>query len=74
MADVGARLAGAHVLQPAGIGLRMAGSDDLDAVAVAQLLAQGHQLAVHLGGDAAIADVGVHRIGKIDRGRTARQR
>ena len=66
--------AGAHVLQPAGVGLGVAGGDDLDAVAVAQFGAQRHQLAVDLGRHAAVADVGVHRVGEIHRGRAARQR
>ena len=74
VADVRARLAGAHVREPGRVGLGVRGGDDLDAVAVAQLGAQRHQLAVDLGRDAAVADVGVHRVGEVDRGRAARQR
>ena len=69
-----ARLAGAHVLQPGRVGLGVRGGDDLDAVAVAQLGAQRHQLAVDLRRDAAVADVGVHRVGEVHRGGAARQR
>ena len=35
--------------------------------------AQRHQAPVDLGGDAAVADVGVHRVGEVDHGRAARQ-
>ena len=44
----------------------------LDAVAVAQLGTQRHQFVVHLGCDAAVADVGVDQVGEVHRGRAAR--
>jgi len=46
---------------------------DLHLIAVLQLRAQRHRIAVDLAADAGIADVGVNRIGKIDRRRAARQ-
>ena len=52
----------------------MRGRDDLDALAVVQLGSEGHQLVVDLDRDAAVADVGVHGVGEINRGRAARQR
>ena len=54
--------------------MRVRRGDDLDAIAVLELGPQRHELVVHLGRDAAVADVGVHRVGEIDRGRAARQR
>ena len=39
-----------------------------------QLRDERRDLAVDLGADRAVADIGVHRIGEIDRGRLARQR
>ena len=50
------------------------GADDLDLVAVLQLGQQRHDAAVDLAADAGVADVGVDRIGEIDRRRAARQR
>ena len=52
----------------------VAGGDDLDAITVLEHRAQRHQLMVDLDGDAAIAHVGVHRIGEVHRGGVARQR
>ena len=49
-------------------------ADDLDFVARAQLGHQRHDGAVDLGADAGVADVGVQRIGEVDRRRAARQR
>ena len=66
MADVRARLAGDDVIEPGRVGLRVRRGDDLDAVAVLQLGAQRHQLVVDLRRDAAVADVGMHRIGEVD--------
>ena len=52
----------------------MGGGDDLDLIAVAQLGAQRHQFAIDAAGDAAIADIGMHRVGEIDRRRAAGHR
>ena len=54
-------------------GLRLRG-DDLDLVAVAELRDQRRDLAVDLAPTARVADVGVDRIGEVDRRRAARQR
>ena len=48
--------------------------DDLDDVAVPQARAQRHHLAVDARADALVADVGVDRVGEVDRRRVARQR
>jgi hypothetical protein len=69
VADLRARLAGARVGQPGRVGVGVGGGDDLDLVAIAQLAAQRHQVAVDAAGHAAVADVGMHRVGEVDRGR-----
>ena len=56
------------------LGLWPGGGDDLDDVAVAQPGAQRHHLAVDARADALMADVGVNRVGEVDRRRVARQR
>ena len=48
--------------------------EDLDEVAVLQLVVQRHDAAVHLGADRLVADVGVHGVGEVDRRRAGRQR
>ncbi len=48
--------------------------DDLHAVAAFQFRAQWHQFMIDLGGYAAVADVRVHRVGKIHAGSAVRQR
>ena len=53
-------------------GLRL-GRNDLDLVSIGQLAPQRQQAPVDLGADAAVADLRVDRIGKVDRGRAARQ-
>ena len=73
MADRAARLGGHDEIHPGGIGHRALGGDDLDGLAVAQHRAQRRQAPVDLGRDAAVADIGVHRVGEIDDGRAARQ-
>ena len=50
------------------------GGDDLDLVAIAERGTQRHEPAIDLGADAGVADLGMHRIGKIDGGSAARQR
>ena len=74
-ADGVARLAGDDDRFPGGgrRGLRLRGQD-LHLVAVLQRRAERADLAVDLGADRHIADVGMHRIGEIDRRRAARQR
>ena len=66
------RLTGLDIGEPDRIWMRMRGGDDLDTVAIFQLSAQWHHLKVDLRADAAITDVGVYRVGEIDRGRPAR--
>ena len=56
-----------------GADLRLRG-EDIDLVAVVELGHQRRDLAVDLAADRVVADVGVHRIGEIDRRRLARQR
>ena len=65
MPDLGSRLTGTHIAQPGRIGAGVGRGDDLDLVTVMQLGAKGHQFAVDAPGHAAVAHVGVHRIGKI---------
>ena len=72
--DVRTRLGGDDEIEPQRVGLGVRGRDDLDAVAVFQLGAQRHQLLVDLDRHAAVADIGVHRVGEVDRGGAARQR
>ena len=72
-ADAGARLAGDDEAFPARVGLAAAGGDDLDLVAVFQLVAQRDDLAVDLGADAVVADLAVHLVGEVDRRGAARQ-
>ena len=72
--DGGAGLAGNDGAFP-GRGRRLGiGEDDLDLVAVLELVHQRHVPAVDLGADAAVADIGVDGIGEIDGVRAARQR
>jgi len=72
MTNLRARLAGDDIGQPGRVGARRQRGDDLDAIAVLQFGAQGHRLEVDAAGNAAVADVGMHRIGEIDRRRPAR--
>src|SRR5688572_7272634 len=73
LADRGARFCGDHEVRPGRIWRRALGGDDLDGLAVAKRRAQRHQPPIDLRRDAAVADVGVHGIGKVDAGRAARQ-
>ena len=69
-ADLVAGAAGAHQVQP--VARRPAlllGGQDFDDVAGAQLVVQRDDVAVDLGADAAVADVGVDRVGEVERGR-----
>ena len=71
--DLGARPAGADEVEPGRVRARVRRADDLDDVAALQLGAQRHRLAVDVGRDAVVADVGVDRVGEVDRRRAARQ-
>src|SRR5687767_396289 len=73
LADRGACLRRHHEARPGGVRLRSLGGDDLHGLAVAQHRAQRHEAAVDLGGDAALADAGVHRVGEVHAARAARQ-
>ena len=62
-------VAGARALdkgEPVAAGLVILLRDDFDDVAGAQLGAQRHHAAVHLGADAGVAHLGVNGVGKID--------
>src|SRR6267378_4000385 len=72
--DLRARLGGLHVGQPRRVGMLVSGGDDLDPVAVLELSPERHELVVDPRRGAAVADVGVHRVGEIHRGRAARHR
>jgi hypothetical protein len=73
-ADRRARLAGDDDMLPGRRRRLRVGAHDLHLVAVLQPRDQRHDAAVDLGADAGIADIGVDRIGEIDRRRAARQR
>ena len=75
LADLVARPGGLHQRQPVAGGAALAlGGEDLHDVARAQLVVQRDDLAVDLGADAAVADVGVDLVGEVQRGRARRQR
>src|SRR6188768_534029 len=73
LANRGARLGGDHEVRPGRVWRCTLGGDDFDGLAVTKRGAQGHEPPIDLGRDAAVADVGVHGIGKVDAGRAARQ-
>ncbi|CPO62663.1 Uncharacterised protein [Bordetella pertussis] len=73
MADFGTGAAGAHVIEPLRVRARGRRSDDFDRVAAAELGAQRDELAIDLGGDRLVADVGMDGVGEIDRRGAARQ-
>ena len=60
-------------IHPGGIGYRTRRGDDLDCLTVLQLRAQRRQTPIDLGGDAAVADIRVHRVGEVDHRGAARQ-
>ena len=72
--DRGARLAGDHDRFPRRRRrrLRLRG-EDIDLVAIDDFRAERRDLAVDLAAHRGVADVGVHRIGEVDRRRLARQ-
>src|SRR6185437_11785969 len=68
-----ARLGRDDEVDPRGVRHRALGGDDLHRLTVAQHGAQRRQPPVHLGRDAAIADVRVHRVGEVHHRGAARQ-
>ena len=70
----GARLACGDEIEPRRIRTRGGRGDDLDLIAVFQFGAQGHELVIDARRSAMMSDVGVHAVGKIDRGCSSRQR
>ena len=72
--DLGACAPGAHDVEPARVGARAGRGDDLDHVAALELGAQCGRLAVDRRGHRVVADVGVDRVGEVDRRGAARQR
>jgi hypothetical protein len=68
LADLGARRGLFDEVQPvpARPGARRLGGEDLDHVAVVELTLQWHQPSVDPGADAAMSDLGVHRVGEVD--------
>ena len=73
VANLGAGLAGTGEGEPGGAGARVGIGDDLDDVAVGELGAQRHRVAVDAGGHALVAQVGVHAVGEVDDGGAPRQ-
>ncbi len=74
VADGGTRLGADHELQPLRLGRGRARGDHFHRLPAGQLGAQRHQLLVHARSHRAVADVGVHRIGEVERSGVARQR
>ena len=70
--DRGARFRGHDEVHPRRVRRRALGGDDLDRLAVAQRRAQRHEATIDFGGDAMVADVGVHGVREVDGGRVAR--
>jgi hypothetical protein len=66
MADVRARLAGDHEVEPRRVRTRARRADDFHRGAALQRFGQRRQATVDAAGDAAVADVGVHRVGEVD--------
>ncbi len=71
--DRGPRLAGDGEGEPAGLRLLRVGFQDLDLVAIFEQRTQWHDAAVDLGADRLVAELGVHRIGEVDWGRSLGQ-
>lgn len=65
-ADLRAAFGAADDVQPVQAGLAHFGRNDFDDVAVLQFIIQGDDLAVDLGADAAVADVGMDAVGEVD--------
>ena len=62
-----ARKRGVRVVQPFGFGCGGFFGIDFHYVAVVQLGIKRHHFAVYFGGKDMVADVGVYRVGKVDR-------
>ncbi|MNX50122.1 hypothetical protein D3C86_807400 [compost metagenome] len=73
MADVRACLAGDDEIEPRRVWPCARGADDLDCGAALQWFGQRCETAVDPAGYAAVADIGVHRVGKVDRRGAFRQ-
>ena len=67
--DSTARTAGYGKTQPSGIRPRLIGGNDFHRIAGFQRCAKRNQAVIDTGGHGAVADVGMHRIGKINGGR-----
>ena len=61
-----ARLAGDHKVEPGRVGTRAGRTDDLDRGATLQRLGQRREPAIDPARNAAVAHVGVHRVGEVD--------
>ena len=74
---LGPRAMAVHVaelgIEPVARRPALLGRDDLDLLAVLQRVVERHHRAVDARAAAAMAEVGVHRVGEIDRRRAARQ-
>src|SRR6266511_2161414 len=73
LADPRLRAARLHEGEPVLRGVRVRRGEDLDGVAVLQLVAERDEPAVHLRADGVLADLGVDRVREVHRGRAARQ-
>ena len=72
--DLVAGVRGDDEVQPVAARLVAGLRDDFDDVAVFEAGAERHHLAVDARADALVADVGVNRVGEVDRRRAARKR
>ena len=73
MTDVGARLCGNRVVEPSGIRLCTDGGNHLYGLSALKRLGQRGQAIVDATGHAAVADTGMHGVGKINRSRATRE-
>ena len=71
--DLGYGPGGDHILQPVLAGMVSRLGDDLDRIAVLELIFQRHDVPVHLGPDALVADIRMDAVGKIDGRRPLRK-
>src|SRR5450830_1199338 len=67
VADVCPRFTRDHEVQPGRVRARAGCTDDLDRGAALQRFGQRRETTVDPTGNAAVADIGVHRVGKVDR-------
>ena len=72
--DFVASVRGCGKVEPVAVRLVTALGDDLDDVAVLQVSTKRHHLAVDPRADALVPDVGVNRVGEVDRRRPSRER